>query len=123
MDIRFPQFFSLLNEAREKTDEIIDALHRQVAEKGERHPRTYREVLRKAHLGMAKAKKRPANKMRALVRKLLLTLAAISDSWKPFWHGADAPSAARPGCWTPSANCTGSKRRCSTSASTVWAAG
>lgn len=75
VDIRFPQDFSLLNEAREKTDEIIDALHRQVAEKGERHPRTYREVLRKAYLGMAKAKKRPANKMRALVRKLLLALA------------------------------------------------
>ena len=75
VDIRFPQDFSLLNEAREKTDEIIDALHRQVAEKGERHPRTYREVLRKAYLRMAKAKKRPANKMRALVRKLLLALA------------------------------------------------
>lgn len=57
MDIRFPQDFSLLNEAREKTDEIIDAFHRQVAEMGERHPRTYREVLRKAYLGMAKAKK------------------------------------------------------------------
>lgn len=75
VDIRFPQDFSLLNEAREKTDEIIDALHRQVAEKGERHPRTYREVLRKACLGMDKAKKRPADKMRALARKLLLALA------------------------------------------------
>ena len=75
VDSRFPQDFSRLNEAREKTDEIIDVLHRQVAAKGERHPRTYREVLHKAYLGMAKAKKRPANKMRALVRKLLLALA------------------------------------------------
>lgn len=75
VDIRFPQDFSLLDEAREKTDEIIDILHRQVAEKGERHPRTCREALRKAHLGMAKARRRPANKMRALVRRLLLALA------------------------------------------------
>ena len=75
VDIRFPQDFSLLDEAREKTDEIIDILHRQVAEKGERHPRTCREVLRKAYLGMAKARRRPANKMRALVRRLLLALA------------------------------------------------
>ena len=75
VDIRFPQDFSLLDEAREKTDGIIDVLHRQVAEKGERHPRTCREALRKAHLGMAKARRRPANKMRALVRRLLLALA------------------------------------------------
>ena len=75
VDIRFPQDFSLLDEAREKTDEIIDVLHRQVAEKGERHPRTCREALRKAHLGMAKARRRPANKMRALVRRLRLALA------------------------------------------------
>ena len=75
VDIRFPQEFSLLDEAREKTDGIIDVLHRQVAEKSERHPRTCREALRKAHLGMAKARRRPANKMRALVRRLLLALA------------------------------------------------
>ena len=58
VDSRLLQDFSRLNEAREKTDEIIDVLHRQVAAKGERHPRTYREVIRKAYLGMAKAKAR-----------------------------------------------------------------
>ena len=63
VDSRFPQDFSRLNEAREKTDEIIDVLHRQVAAKGERHPRTYREVIRKAYLGMAKAKARGGGRL------------------------------------------------------------
>lgn len=40
-NIRFPQDFSLLNEAREKTDCMIDLLHKQIREK--LHPRTYRE--------------------------------------------------------------------------------
>ena len=73
-NIRYPQDFSLLDEAREKTDAMIDALHRQVDAKGVRHPRTYREVLHKAYLAVAKAKKRPAKKVRALVRKLLCAL-------------------------------------------------
>ena len=36
-NIRFPQDFSLLNEAREKTDCMIDLLHKQIREK--LHPR------------------------------------------------------------------------------------
>lgn len=68
-NIRFPQDFSLLNEAREKLDAMIDRFHAAVDEG--RRPRTYRRVLRKKHLAMAKAKKRPARKMRALVRLLL----------------------------------------------------
>ena len=73
-NIRYPQDFSLLNEAREKTDEMIDILHRQVDSKGVRHPRTYREVLHKAYLAVAKAKRRSEKKVRALVRKLLCSL-------------------------------------------------
>ena len=69
-NIRYPQDFSLLNEAREKTDGMIDVLHRQVAP-GRRHPRTYKQVLRKAYLAMARAKRRPAKEMRSLVRRLL----------------------------------------------------
>lgn len=68
-NIRFPQDFSLLNEAREKLDAMIDRLHALVDEP--RRPRTYRKVLRKRYLAMAKAKKRPAKPMRALVRVLL----------------------------------------------------
>lgn len=68
-NIRHPQDFSLLNEAREKLDGMIDKLHDMVDEP--RRPRTYRKVLRKAYLAMAKSKKRPAKKMRSLVRVLL----------------------------------------------------
>ena len=45
VDIRFPQDFSLLNEAREKTDEIIDILHRQVAENLDSRQRITRNVI------------------------------------------------------------------------------
>ena len=73
-NIRYPQDFSLLEEARVKTDTMIDVLHRQVSAKGARHPRTYREVLHKAYLSVAKAKRRPAVKVRALIRKQLCAL-------------------------------------------------
>ena len=68
-NIRFPQDFSLLNEAREKTDCMIDLLHKQIREK--LHPRTYREVLHNAYLNVAKSKKRTAKAVRSLIRKLL----------------------------------------------------
>jgi len=49
-DIRYPTDLSLLNEAREKTERIIDALHDSQKEKGKK-PRTYREQARKEYLG------------------------------------------------------------------------
>lgn len=68
-NIRYPQDFSLLNEAREKLDSMIDRLHPLAGEP--RRPRTYRKVLRKRYLAMAKARRRPAKGMRSLVRVLL----------------------------------------------------
>lgn len=68
-NIRFPQDFSLLNEAREKLDGMIDKLHAKVEES--HRPRTYRRVLHKSYLAMAKAKKRPEKKMRSLIRLML----------------------------------------------------
>ena len=68
-NIKYPQDFELLNTAREKLEKIIDRFHK------ESHPfdkpRTYRRIARKEYLAMAKAKKRPANKMRKLIRKEL----------------------------------------------------
>lgn len=72
-NIRRPQDFSLLNEAREKTDAMIDGLHAQFFDEG-RRPRTYRRVMRAACLEMAKSKKRTAKKIRALVRRQLCSL-------------------------------------------------
>ena len=68
-NIRYPQDFSLLNEAREKLDAMIDKLHDHKS--GKRHPRTYRKVLRKKYLAHAKSKKRTTKQSRAIVRLLL----------------------------------------------------
>ena len=59
-DIRYPTDVSLLNEAREKTDEIIDELHFPLVGKQPR-PRTYRVKARRAFVAFTK-KKRPGRK-------------------------------------------------------------
>ena len=69
-NIRYPQDFSLLDEAREKLDLMIDALHARL-DGGAHRPRTYRRVMRKAYLSVAKAKTRPAKKVRSLIYREL----------------------------------------------------
>ena len=68
-NIRFPQDFSLLNEARVKLDAMIDRLHDPAS--GKRRPRTYRKVLRKRYLAHAKSRKRTAKQTRSIVRVML----------------------------------------------------
>ena len=60
--IRYPTDLSLLNEAREFTEQIIDTLY-ECSEKNGRKPRTYRVKARKAYLAIAK-QKRPGSKVR-----------------------------------------------------------
>jgi len=55
-DIRYPTDVSLLNEAREKTDEIIDELHVPLVGKSPR-PRTYRVKARRRFIAFTKKKK------------------------------------------------------------------
>ena len=69
-NIRYPQDFSLLDEAREKLDLMIDELHARL-DGGAHRPRTYRRVMRKAYLSVAKAKTRPAKKVRSLIYREL----------------------------------------------------
>lgn len=59
-NIQYPQDFSLLNEAREKLEEMIDFFNK--AYHPWKKPRTYRKVARKEYLELAKAKKRTAEK-------------------------------------------------------------
>lgn len=68
-NIRYPQDFSLLNEAREKLDDLIDLLHDPKS--GKRRPRTYRKVLRKQYLAVAKSKRRTDKQKRSIIRILL----------------------------------------------------
>jgi transposase, IS5 family len=76
-NVRFPQDFSLLNEAREKLDAMIDKLHDPHS--GKRRPRTYRKVLRKTYLAMAKSKKRTAKGTRSVVRVMLCAVKRNMD--------------------------------------------
>ena len=68
-NIRYPQDYSLLNEAREKLEKMIDFFHETYHPW--KKPRTYREVARKDYLELAKSKKRTEKRIRATVRKML----------------------------------------------------
>lgn len=69
-DLRFPTDLGLLNEAREKLDEIIDTLH-QANGKEQRRPRTYRDKARKDYLNVSKQKSPRKNQLRKAIKKQL----------------------------------------------------
>lgn len=65
--IRFPQDTALLNEARENTEAIIDALHIP----GSQKPRTYRKRAHKDYLKLARCRKPGAKKIRQCIGQQL----------------------------------------------------
>ncbi|MCL6600259.1 MAG: IS5 family transposase [Alicyclobacillus macrosporangiidus] len=69
-DIAYPTDLSLLNEAREKLERIIDVLH-SARDTGQRKPRTYREKARKAYLSLAKQRRVSPRVLRKAVGKQL----------------------------------------------------
>ena len=69
-DIRDPTDLSLLNEAREKTEEIIDILYGNQPGNSPK-PRTYRKKARQDYLAVAKKKKRSSKLIRKAIRKQL----------------------------------------------------
>jgi hypothetical protein len=69
-DIAYPTDLSLLNQAREKLERIIDILHEP--ERGKtRKPRIYRERARKAYLAVAKQRRVKPHTMRKAIGKQL----------------------------------------------------
>lgn len=69
-DIRFPTDLSLINECREKCEEIIDLLH--APSKGKvKKVRTYRKAARRDYLRVAKAKRVNSSKRRKAIGKQL----------------------------------------------------
>jgi hypothetical protein len=62
-DIHYPTDLEILNEAREKTEEIIDFLYELIKAQLDEKPRTYREKARKDFLDVSK-KRRPSGKQR-----------------------------------------------------------
>jgi len=69
-DITFPTDLKILNTAREKSEEIIDILHRPLKGKHKK-PRTYRKKARKEFLSAAKSKRLSHSKRRKAIRKQL----------------------------------------------------
>ena len=69
-DITFPTDLKLLNTSREKSEEIIDILHRPFKGK-QKKPRTYRKRARKEYLSAAKSKKLSKSRRRKALRKQL----------------------------------------------------
>jgi hypothetical protein len=70
-DIRYPTDLSLLNEAREDTEAIIDALYEQVRNAVKHKPRTDREEARREYLSITKPRKVRGKTMRKAIRKPL----------------------------------------------------
>ncbi len=70
-DIRYPTDIKLLNEAREQTEIVIDALYQQVKEQLPKKPRTYRREARTAYLQIAKQRNPNRKKIRKAMRQQL----------------------------------------------------
>jgi transposase, IS5 family len=68
-DIRYPTDLHLLNDAREKTEELIDFLH--IPAMVIKKPRTYRQKARKMFLKTAQKKTRSKREIRQSIRKQL----------------------------------------------------
>jgi len=70
-DIRYPTDLSLLNEAREGTEAIIDALYEHVRTIVPHQPRTYRKEARREYLSVTKPRKVRGKTMRKAICKQL----------------------------------------------------
>jgi len=73
-DIRYPTDLSLLNEARELTETLIDAMHPQVRVSFGHKPRTHRKQARKQFLAVAKKKRPRINMIRKAIKQQLCHL-------------------------------------------------
>ena len=85
-DITYPTDLKLLNDAREKTEAIIDSLHASRTSPTTKKPRTYRQKARQAYLRVAKARKPGRRKLRQglgkqlrYLRRNLSTIASMAQ--------------------------------------------
>ena len=69
-DITYPTDLKLLNDAREKSEAIIDVLHKHMP-KGIKKPRTYRQRARRDYLAVSKNRNPSKRNLRKAIRKQL----------------------------------------------------
>jgi transposase, IS5 family len=98
-----PTDLSLLNEARELTETLIDAMHSQVRGAFGHKPRTHRKLARQQFLAVAKKKKPRINNIRKAIRQQLVISGVIwpvLTHYPPvaqaFWRLGDMPTRS---CW------------------------
>jgi hypothetical protein len=70
-DITYPTDLGLLNGARVHTEKILDILYKQIKEKTNKKPITYRNLARKDYLEVAKQRRSSRNKRRQAIKKQL----------------------------------------------------
>jgi transposase, IS5 family len=70
-DIRYPTDLSLLNEAREHSEAVINVLYNQVSSAVKKKPRTYRQQARREYLKVSKQHKVNCKTMRKAIGKQL----------------------------------------------------
>jgi IS5 family transposase len=71
VDIRHPTDLSLLNEAREVTEKLIDAMHPLVKDVFGHKPRTHRKIAKQQFLAVAKKKRPRISKIRKAIKQQL----------------------------------------------------
>jgi IS5 family transposase len=71
VDVRYPTDLSLLNEAREVTEILVDAMLSQIRECFGHKPRTHRKQARQQFLAVAKKKRPRINKIRKAIKQQL----------------------------------------------------
>jgi IS5 family transposase len=84
-DISYPTDLNLLNDAREKAEELIDVLYQP--DRHENKPRTYREKARHCYLKTAQKKTKTKKEIRASIRKQLGFLRRDLKSINALLHG------------------------------------
>ncbi len=87
-DISYPTDLNLLNDSREKSEELIDLLY--IPSRHTKKPRTYREIARKAYLKIAQKKKKSKKEIRSAIRRQLCFLKRNIKSIHTLLEGYDA---------------------------------
>jgi transposase, IS5 family len=70
-DISYPQDLGILNQARKKTENILDCLYQNLRVKLKKKPRTYRKRARKDYLKVAKKRRCSQKERREAIKKQL----------------------------------------------------
>ena len=71
VDISYPNDLGILNQARQKSEQIIDSLYEPSKQKLGPQPRTYRNLAKKDYLLVAKCRRPSRKKRRKGIRKQL----------------------------------------------------